>query len=173
MTKGWDTEKAEHTIVYCQDKINLCRSMAETLYGVKCGDYAGSLRLKATFTISKGVWPFQPTCSTGKLPTQAVFLPDERRGDILMTHRSSGVGDTSGKRWNDPRYSNVFAKLMSCYSQAASVKGTRRILASSLYGRHGGFYLQVPLCHRVIKMDISGGGPLWNLNLPLNGSGEL
>lgn len=63
---------------------------------------------------------------------------------------------------------------MSCYTQAASVKGRGEYLrAESLSPPR--FYLQVPLCHIGIKMDISGegGGALFDPNLPLNGSGEL
>lgn len=104
------------------------------------------------------MWPFQPSCSATKLHTQAVSLPDERHRDTSMTHRSSGVGGTPGNGWNDPSYSNVFAKLMSWYTRAPSVKGHGDIGEQGLYGCYGGLYLQVPWCHRGIKIDSSRGG---------------
>lgn len=55
----------------------------------------------------------QPSCSTEKLQTQAVFWADEQQGDLSVTHRSSGAGDTPGSSGNDPSYTNVSAKLMS------------------------------------------------------------
>lgn len=55
----------------------------------------------------------QPSRSTEKLQTQAVFWADEQQGDLSVTHRSSGAGDTPGSSGNDPSYTNVSAKLMS------------------------------------------------------------
>lgn len=94
-----------------------------------------------------GAWSsFQPPCSAKKLQTQAVFKPDEQWGDLSVTHRSSDVGDAPGTSANDPRYTNIFAELMSWYMKARSIKGHAE------YWRKDSPW---SFCHTDTKMDIT------------------
>lgn len=73
----------------------------------------------------------QPSRSANNLQTQAVLKPDEQWGDLSEAHRSSYVGDTPGTSWNDLWYTNIFAKLMSWYMKAQSIKGQRVLAGTS------------------------------------------